>query len=362
MKNSTSIRLLPKIEDFALKQDFEFFINPNHELRFGTNIIIHRFNPSIVTLNETSDSIINFQNALDEGKLDQQTTPFDVYDGAVYVEDEFKVGKKIYGNLGIRATWFNTQGTNYFSLQPRISLNFELNPQLVIRAAYDQLDQPLHLLQRSRIGLPSDLWIPSSEKIAPERGWQILSGFSYQINSSYDLGLEGYYKAMNNLLIFKPGATLNRVDGHNIQDEVATGIGRAYGAEIWLRKSKGNPQGFINYTYALAERSFDEISEGEYFPFRYDRRHFIKALISQRINEKWSFTGSWVFGTGNGTTIPIGIYDLPSNSSFGIGETQILQFSCINCERMPNYHRLDLALNMIVRQRKIYAAIAAWCF
>jgi hypothetical protein len=55
-----------------------------------------------------------------------------------------------------------------------------------------------------------------------------------------------------------------------------------------------------------------------------------------KINEKLTFSSSWVYSTGNAVTFPSGKYELD-------GHTQWL-YTERNGYRMPAYHRLDIGL------------------
>jgi len=340
------------ITDIALKQDFEFFPNPNHNIRFGINAVQHRFTPNAIIINELNGLDVNFANGLDVELLSNQDKQLQVFDGAAYIEDDFKINEKIAGNIGVRGTVFNTANSRFYSLQPRVNLNYQPIPKLNIFASYDKLDQPLHLLQRSGIGLPSDLWVPSSDSIRPNLGWQTVLGAKSNLIENLEIGVEAYYKHLDNLITYKEGL-LSQIDAENWESQVTTGSGLAQGIEFWVSKKKGKNTWSINYTLAKTTRQFDEISNGESYPFRYDRRHFLKALLYRKISDRWTFSASWVLGTGNGVTLPTAEVTLPSNNpEFPNLPITVQFFDKINDFRLPEYHRLDLAVNMrIVKPR-----------
>ncbi len=338
------------IKNYAVKQDFEFFPNPNHEIRFGLNAVFHRFNPNAIIINELNELGVSYSNGLEAELFEDLENDLEVFDGAIYAEDEFKLNEKLSGNIGFRGTLFRTGNSKYYSLQPRLNLRFSPIPKLSLYSAYDRLDQPLHLLQRSGIGLPSDLWVPSSDSIRPNVGWQTVIGARSNIFENLEIGIETYYKKMNNLVTYKEGL-LSQINAENWEQRVTIGSGEAQGIEFWLSKIKGKTTWSVNYTLAKTIRQFDEIANGEPYPFRYDRRHFLKAILYRKLSNKWTFSASWVFGTGNGVTLPTAEVTLPSNNpEFPNLPITVQFFDKINDYRLPNYHRLDLAVNMLVKK------------
>ena len=63
---------------------------------------------------------------------------------------------------------------------------------------------------------------------------------------------------MNNLIDYKTGAEV--LLNEFVEGELVYGVGRAYGAEILIRKNKGKFTGWLGYTLARTEKKFDEIN------------------------------------------------------------------------------------------------------
>ena len=99
------------------------------------------------------------------------------------------------------------------------------------------MGQFLHLLTNSGIGLPTDLWVPATEKIKPQFSDQIAAGYARTFNDKFEVSLEGYYKTMDNLIEYKDGASFfdNETDW---QEKVHTGRGWSYGGELLGRERK----------------------------------------------------------------------------------------------------------------------------
>ncbi|NJO88358.1 MAG: TonB-dependent receptor [Chloroflexia bacterium] len=126
----------------------------------------------------------------------------------------------------------------YYNIEPRLSARYLINNRWSVKVAYSQMNQYIHLLTNSNIGLPTDLWLPVTDTIKPQNSVQYAAGTVISIGPHIDLSLEGYYKEMNNLIEYKEGATYLQVN-EDWQKKVEIGKGNSYGAEILLRKKQG---------------------------------------------------------------------------------------------------------------------------
>jgi hypothetical protein len=222
-----------------------------------------------------------------------------------------------------------------------------LNSEWAFKASYANMMQFIHLLSNNGIGLPTDLWVSSTDLIKPQVSNQIAMGVARDFkNSMYEFSFETYYKKMDNLIEYKEGASFLTGNWEN-QIETA-GQGWAYGGELFLQKKSGKTTGWIGYTLAWSNRQFDNLNLGRVFPYRYDRRHDISVVVLHKMSDKFDFGVTWVYGTGNSVTLPIArtadLRGFSSSSFWGSdGETRI--YSDRNGYRMPAYHRLDIGFN-----------------
>ena len=209
------------------------------------------------------------------------------------------------------------------------------------------MSQFVNLLTTESLSLPFDLWVPSTERIEPQRSWQVAAGVSQKLGSHLNLSIEGFYKELDNVLSFEEGASfLLRLDG-DWQDQVTQGRGETYGLEVLLQKKQGDLTGWLGYTWAKNNRQFDEINFGRPFPFRYDRRHDLSLVLSYKLNDRISLSGNWSFGTGNAITVPeflVPIEVFPNfNGNFLFNDVPAINEK--NNFRLSNFHRLDLGVS-----------------
>jgi hypothetical protein len=215
------------------------------------------------------------------------------------------------------------------------------------------MNQYMHLLSNTGIGLPTDLWVPATKRAPFMRSEQVAGGIAKDFDKGFDLSVEGYYKTMSNVLGYKEGASFYEIgqnDGEiSWEDNITTGQGWSYGAEVLLRKNTGKFTGWIGYTLSWTELQFDELNFGKKFFARYDRRHDISVVGVYHLSDRITISGTWVYGTGNAITLPLNTYVA---NGFGMSSPfnqqsyfQVQDYGQQrNAFRMGAYHRADLGI------------------
>ncbi|MDH5033946.1 TonB-dependent receptor [Chryseobacterium cucumeris] len=346
LKNDDTVfDLNSKIRDWNLKQDFTWFAGNKHSVRFGLQSIYHTLTPSSASGTTVSSFARN---------------PRYSWENAVYINDDYKATEKLTINYGARLSMFsilggdtfNTYengvltdskflekgkfGKTYVNIEPRISANYRINEFSSVKGGYSRNTQNLHLLSNSNSGNPTDQWIGSSYTVKPEIADQISLGYSRNFNNNnYELNAEIYYKDMKNQIDFKNGAQIGFDTGADVESELLFGKGRAYGLELIAKKKSGKLTGWISYTLSKTERKINGINNNEWYNARMDKTHDLSIVATYQLNPKWSFSGLFVYSTGNAVTFPTGKYELNGQTVF--------QYSNRNADRMPAYHRMDLS-------------------
>jgi len=334
------------IEDWSSKVEFDWYPTPKHEIKFGTNYIYHTFKPGVETIQSSGAGESDVNKIIG----DKHTYAHEM---SVFVEDNIEICARLKANIGLHVSAFNVEDNWYTSVEPRASMRFLMSDKITLKTAYSKMQQYLHLLSNSTIGLPTDLWLPVTERIKPQVSHQYAFGMVYGGLSHIDVSVEGFYKEMENLIEYKEGATFFG-SSRGWEDQVEMGDGRSYGVELMIKKDIGKTSGWIGYTWSKTERQFDALNFGEWFPARYDRKHDASIVISHKLNDKIDFGGTWVFGTGNAITLPT--YEIQrlenSNLYYNSSDHSIPYFKKRNNYRMPNYHRLDLGINFHKQKRR----------
>ena len=356
LENGNDFRVTSIIRDWNLKQDYEYFSAGGHTLRFGLNANHHKIEPGKISSSKSSE--INSKEITTRKGLEL----------AVYILDEWRVSNAVSLNYGLRFGSFALFGPgrfnsytsdgnilnsktyskseivkSYFSIEPRFAVNYRFAENSSVKASLSRSTQNLHLLSNTSASLPTDLWVMSSNNVKPQIADQIALGYYRNFNNDkYEFSTELYYKDMQNQIDYKNAANLRA--NENVESELLFGKGRAYGIELFLKKKYGDFNGWIGYTLSRTERSFDGINEGRWFPARQDRTHDLSLVAVYKANKRWTLSGTFVYSTGNAITFPRGKYILEGGTQYYYGDR--------NSDRMPDYHRLDLAATLEGRADK----------
>lgn len=127
---------------------------------------------------------------------------------AAYAEDDWSISDAFRLNVGLRFSLFNIDNRTYTGIEPRVSMRWLLSPDVSLKASYSRMNQYVHLISNSFMDLPTDSWMPVTNKLKPLVSDQISLGGYYNWNQLLDFSVEGYYKRMNNLLEYKDGYSL----------------------------------------------------------------------------------------------------------------------------------------------------------
>lgn len=326
------------IHDWGGNMNFFYYLNPKHNIQFGVGETYHTFKPGVNQLQLGQSGA-----EIDTSYGSQVTYAHEFYG---YVQDEMKITKRLSANIGLHFSNFVVRQEYYQALQPRGSFNYMLNEKSSLKLSYARTAQFLHLLTNTSVGLPTDLWLPATDKILPQYGHQVAAGYTRELSKGYRISTEGYYKLMENLIEYQDGASFFG-SNQNWENLVESGKGTSYGAEVLLEKKTGKTTGWIGYTLSWTNRQFENINNGEVFPYRYDRRHDISIVVTHKFNDKVDVGLVWVYGTGNAVTLGTQKYNaINPNETYGTGGQEVVHIESRNNYRTPNYHRLDLGVNI----------------
>jgi outer membrane receptor for ferrienterochelin and colicin len=333
------LRYFSGIRDYCVKYDFDIIPNPNHFIKVGTGVVFHQYKPGAIQSKVGAGT--GGGTAIDTLVKDRFVNSVET---DTYIEDDIRITSRLKTNVGLHFATFTVDGKTFVSLQPRIAVRYLLSDDLSLKASYAQMNQYIHLLTNSGLGLPTDLWVPVTRRVPPQLSNQIAAGAAYDLNGRYEFSLEGYYKTMDNVIEYAEGA--NYLDPtSNWQDKVQVGDARSYGAEFFIQRKKGRLTGLVGYTLSWTDRQFANINQGRRFPYRYDRRHDFKIAAVYQLTKKIELSADWVYGTGQAISLPAEKYIDPTGS-------EILVYKERNGYRMPANHRMDISISFNKQKKK----------
>ncbi len=236
----------------------------------------------------------------------------------------------------------------YFGLEPRFGLTYVLSDKSSFKLSYTRTYQYIHLLSNTTSITPLDIWEISGYHIKPQIGNQYSAGIYQNFkNNMFETSVEVYFKQLDNVLDYKNGASL--ILNPRIEQDLLQGVGAAYGTEFYAKKNTGKLTGWVSYTYSRSfikmdsEHAEERISRGNYFPSNFDKPHNFKLFGSYKFNHRVTFNWNFQYSTGRPITVPLSKYEIDG--------VIIKNFSERNQYRIPDYHRLDVAVDIFPNHR-----------
>jgi hypothetical protein len=351
------------IRDFSLKYDIDYIPNTRHWIKAGAITIFHRFKPHAFVELDVPKKV----NIRDVRYIDG-------LESGLYAEDTWQPVQALKVNGGLRLSHFLASENQYHFLEPRLSVALRLQNDFALKGSYASMNQYIHMISGTGISLPTDLWVPTTDRVKPQQSKQVAVGLVKDIRKpELVLSLEGYYKTMDNVIGYKEGASFFDLDdansavGINWEDNVTAGRSWSYGMEVLLQKKEGRFNGWIGYTLSWTQMQFDSLNFGKKYYARYDRRHDISVVGTYKLSNRITLSGTWVFGTGNAVTLPMSEYittrhSIIDNERFpqfihyrdqllDPGERVVSDFSEKNNFRMKPYHRLDIGVQFLKKKK-----------
>ena len=353
-----------QITDLDFKEDLQYFISNSHTIKFGVDALHHNLAPGSIT----ADGNSSFNDKTIERRYGLET--------AAYISDEWHATDKLSLLYGFRLSDMflfgpgtfstydaagNTITSNtynsgqivksYFNPEPRFSASYSLTSETSIKASYNRNTQNIHIISNSTSSTPTDLYVISSNNIKPEIADQFSTGYFRNFNDNmFEFSTEVYYKWLQNQIDYKNGAQL--ILNQDVESQLVYGTGRAYGIEFFLKKKYGKFNGWLGYTLSRTERKFAAINNGDYYPATQDRTNDVSAVGIYQFSKRWSFSSTFVYGTGNPVTYPNGKYEINGLTTF--------YYSQRNANREPANNRLDLGATLEGKPHKKYHS--SWTF
>ncbi len=223
------------------------------------------------------------------------------------------------------------------SLDPRFSIIYHPGTRHILKGSYSRTSQFQYLITNSISPFTSlEVWLPSGPNVKPQVAHQITLGYTHNFGMpglSFDI--EAYYKLMNHIIDYRDHARmlLNPL----VEYELRFGTGKGYGLEMMLSKEKGRLNGWVSYTLSRAIYQVEGVSGGNPYPAYSDRPHDLSLYLSWNLRPRITLTGNFIYMTGAPFTTPTGYYYYHNH--------QVPIYAERNNDRLPDYHRLDVALN-----------------
>lgn len=316
------------------KATFHYAAGSAHNFTYGASAIWYDLMPGEL-------SPLHENTLVAHRRLDTQNA----LEPAIYFSDTWTMTPQLMLEGGVRVSGLAAFNPSKFYANPelRLSGKYSFRDNLSLKAGFNTMSQYIHLISNTSSISPIDSWQLSNAQIRPQNGWQAASGLYWTIGGGQaDLSLEAYYKRTSHYLDYKSGATL-MMNEHLAEDLVET-YGKAYGVELMAKKTSGKLTGWVSYSYArsmlreMYDRGVETINGGAWYNAPHDKPHEAKMVANYKFTHRYSLSANLDYATGRPVTMPVGIY------RYGGGWR--LAYSERNSYRIPDYFRLDLAINI----------------
>lgn len=350
------------IQQTYFKTHFNYYVNNNHTIDFGFNSIYYKLNPG-------------YFNPIGKESLvaPEQLPNEQALESALYINDRYNITQAFTLEAGLRYSMYNYLGPKTINLyapglpittsnqlgtvnygkgqfiktysgpEYRMAARYAFTDSFSIKASFNTQRQYIHMLSNTAAMAPTDIWKLSDPSIKPQYGEQVSVGLYKNFNSNtIEASVEGYYKTMKNYLDYKSGANL--VLNDQIETDVMSTVGKAYGVEFLLRKVTGKLNGWISYTWSRVLLKQDDptigeqINKGQFYPANYDKPHDITVIGNYRVSHRFSLSLNATYSTGRPITLPVGRF-------FYAGSVRTL-YAGRNAYRIPDYFRTDFSMNL----------------
>jgi len=259
---------------------------------------------------------------------------FGPFEEAEYIDEERNdlIASQIYNNNEVVKT--------YGGAEPRFGIRWKLNETASIKGSYALTRQYLQNIYNSTTPVPTSRWKNSDKYIQPQLGQTYSLGFFKNIkNNTITISAEGYFRTIENVLDYKPGA--NFFLQKFIEKDVLQGKAQNYGLEFNFEKPTGKWNGWANYTWSRSIRKFDAqllrntINNNKWFASDFDRPHVFNGTANWEANEFNTFSFTFTYQTGRPFTV--------ANAIVRVNDVEVPVFLERNNARLPDFHRLDFS-------------------
>lgn len=316
---STSFEQGSGLQDASTQLDLQIAAGPAHTVEVGASLQAREFRPT-----QTLRTI----GGRDAGETDVSDR-VGTWGGAAYVSDDVRIGRRSSVEVGLRADWLAAGERTFVGVQPRLRATTGVGAWTVSKTA-GRSWQPLHLLTNAGVGLPTDLWVPATDRVPPESAWQASLGAERSLGRGWTGSIGAFAKTMSGLVEYRDGTGFFS-SGERWEDAVTTGRGRAFGAEVSVGRADERTDVQVAYAISRSTRTFDEIDGGRPFPYRYDRTHDLSVVATRHLSPRRRLTALFALSTGAAVTAPVA----QSGNALLFGDR--------NGSRFPLYHRLDVS-------------------
>jgi hypothetical protein len=357
-----------KLNQYEANLLFKHTLNEKNSLDYGGGIVVYNLNRGTV-LPYGEESLRKEVNlGIEEG-----------VESSLFISDSYDITPWMNLNIGFRYTLFTPVGPatvfkysdgaprdpryiedtlNFASGEPiswyhepdiRAAVNIETDDNGSVKLAFNQMHQNIFMLSTTTSIAPNTQWKLADYHLVPPKSNQVSLGVFRTIPSqSLETSAEVFYKQSKNYPEFKDGADF--LNNPNVETAVLQGDQKAYGLELYLKRSRRKLEGWISYTYSRSfikvdgEHAWQRINNGEPYPSNFDIPHSFNLVLNYYLTRRVVFSSIFTYQSGKPITYP--------ESVFYMNGSPYLDYSKRNAYQIPDYMRADFSLTVEGNLRK----------
>jgi hypothetical protein len=237
----------------------------------------------------------------------------------------------------------NSTIRRYHEPDLRMALNIKTDDDGSIKLAFNQMHQNLFMLNTTTAVAPNTQWKLADYHLQPSSGNQFSAGvFRTLARYGLETSAELFYKKTRNYPEFKDGADF--LSNPLVETAVLQGDQKAWGIELYVKRSLRKLEGWISYTYSRSiitvdgASEWDQINGGEAYPANFDIPHALNVVMNYHITRRISLASIFTYQSGKPVTYPVSVYY--------VNGLPVLDYSKRNAYRIPYYLRTDFSVTI----------------
>jgi hypothetical protein len=353
------------INNYLFKHDISLYLRKNQMLKFGisTNpidikpFVIQTFSSGQPQLKESGNNEYLFVSGV-YASFNSSFSNGISYDAGFRINHNYNPKANLHtvaGNATDEEQYQNSQKYySNFSVEPRINVKYLLRNNMALKAGYNRQVNALHQLLIAETGIAVNRWIPATHGFKPQISNNYSLGFYYDITPNLKAETEVYFRSMKNLI--EALQNENILVKANPDMYMYLAKAKAQGVEVTLAYKIARFNALANYTFSQSRWQTNGINKNHWYSSFQDRPHSINFSATQILSKRISVSATWVFSSGTPYTQLSGKYMIDGKPMALIDDEQV------NSERLPNYHRLDLSIDLAGKKNSVRKWKGFWNF
>ncbi|NJC26476.1 TonB-dependent receptor [Neolewinella antarctica] len=286
--------LSSSLNDVVATTEYAYGFNRHLDVYAGLYTAGHSFRTAIEDKFTTGELTQTFDRTIGQDSLEV----------ALYASADVKLLRdRLQLMMGLRVSGLGLALPR--NVEPRLRLSYNFYEGFYLNASYDHHFQYVHQLTPSISLYPNELYLLANDQFPAERSRQAAVGVG-GLHGSLQWSVEAFHKRLDQLVRLNPGQERDADFVERFpQNVVGDGEGEVRGLEIYLKRTGEKFDYSIAYTLSRSDRRYDEVNEGRWFPFTFDRQHDLGITTSLAIGKKWRLNTAFIYQSGHRFTLPL---------------------------------------------------------